>query len=583
MVNKQEKALNEKKRTGKHYTPLHLARFIAKNIWSSIGVPDSDIIRIMDPSCGDGELLKAMIEEAPRKVISKINLYGIDQDDEAVSKAQKRLEHSGQNELSLTTGDFLEACIHKNEEPSLFREPISLPSPDVIIANPPYVRTQVLGAEKSKQLSETFNLNGRVDLYQAFLVAIARKLNPGAYMGIITSNRFLSTKSGSSVRELLSDNFEIKKIIDLGDTKLFDAAVLPAIIVARKNDADARKSKKQGEFVRIYEKENADVENITATSKSIYTLIDKKKNGIFRVDETNYEVSSGFINIPDSEDEPWSLLNEEEAHWIRAINESTDLTFDDLVNVRVGIKTTADDVFIRDDWDDLPNSLRPEPELLYPLLTPKNANHWQSESEESKKVLYTHYVQDGKRKAIDLDDYPRAAAYLEQNRERLAGRTYVIEAGRNWYEVWVPQDPDAWSKPKLVFPDISNKPRFVFDHSGSIVKGNCYWIALEEDQPLDLLFLLQGVANSQTMTRYHDLVFNNKLYSGRRRYLTQYVKKYPVPDPNSQGAKRIIETVKAILNNPNVESQNELLCKLEEVVSEALKSSHLSQINHLEV
>lgn len=579
----EEELLDQKKRTGKHYTPPHLARFIAKSIWSSMEVPDSDIIRIMDPSCGDGELLKAMLEEAPRKLISRIHLYGIDQDGEAVSRARTRLESSGQNELNLTTGDFLETCIRESEDPSLFGESISLPSPDAVIANPPYVRTQVLGSKKSKKLSEIFNLNGRIDLYQAFLVAIARKLSPGAYMGIITSNRFLSTKSGSSVRELLSDNFEIKKIIDLGDTKLFDAAVLPAIVVARKSDSGTRKSEKQGEFVRIYEKENADTKSSISNSKSIYNLINKKKNGIFRVDDTNYEVSSGFINIPDSEDEPWSLLNEKEAHWIRAIKENTDLTFDDLVNVRVGIKTTADDVFIRDDWDDLPSSLRPESELLYPLLTPKNANHWQLESEESKKVLYTHYVQDGKRKAIDLDDYPRAAAYLEQNRERLAGRTYVIEAGRNWYEVWVPQDPDAWRKPKLVFPDISDRPRFVFDEGGSIVKGNCYWIALEEDQPLDLLYLLQGVANSQTMTRYHDLVFNNKLYSGRRRYLTQYVKKYPVPDPNSRGADRIIETVKAILDKPNVESQNELLCKLEEVVSEALKSSSLSQRNHLEV
>uniref|UniRef100_UPI0021E2ABB2 hypothetical protein n=1 Tax=Escherichia coli TaxID=562 RepID=UPI0021E2ABB2 len=67
-------------------------------------------------------------------------------------------------------------------------------------------------------------------------------------------------------------------------------------------------------------------------------------------------------------------------------------------------------------------------------------------------ILYTHEVMDGKRQAIDFDKYPKAKAYLESHKEVLAGRNYVIKANRKWYEIWVPQDPDAWSKPKVVFP-----------------------------------------------------------------------------------------------------------------------------------
>lgn len=40
---------------------------------------------------------------------------------------------------------------------------------DIVIANPPYVRTQVLGTAKAKQLARDFNLTGRVDLYYPFL------------------------------------------------------------------------------------------------------------------------------------------------------------------------------------------------------------------------------------------------------------------------------------------------------------------------------------------------------------------------------------------------------------------------------
>ena len=63
---------------------------------------------------------------------------------------------------------------------------------------------------------------------------------------------------------------------------------------------------------------------------------------------------------------------------------------------------------------------------------------------------------------------------------------------------------------------------------------------------LSKLLFVQGIANSKLMTKYHDLVFNNKLYSGRRRYFTQFVEKYPLPDFDSFHAKEIIALVKKL-------------------------------------
>jgi hypothetical protein len=55
-----------------------------------------------------------------------------------------------------------------------------------------------------------------------------------------------------------------------------------------------------------------------------------------------------------------------------------------------------------------------------------------------------------------------------------------------------------------------------------------------------MLLLIQGVANSALMAQYHDFCFNNNLYSGRRRYLSQYIEKYPIPDPYNAFSKRIV-------------------------------------------
>lgn len=91
-----------------------------------------------------------------------------------------------------------------------------------------------MGAKKAQELAQRFGLTGRVDLYQAFTKAIANVLKPGGIVGLLTSNRFLTVKSGAALRHLLRTEFELTAIYDLGDTKLFSAAVLPVIVVARR-------------------------------------------------------------------------------------------------------------------------------------------------------------------------------------------------------------------------------------------------------------------------------------------------------------------------------------------------------------
>lgn len=80
--------------------------------------------------------------------------------------------------------------------------------------------------------------------------------------------------------------------------------------------------------------------------------------------------------------------------------------------------------------------------------------------------------------------------------------------------------------------------------------GNCYWIQPIDKANLDLLYLILGVSNSSLMDTYHLLAFQNVLYSGKRRYLTQYINKYPLPDANNSSSKELIKYVKEyVLSN----------------------------------
>lgn len=106
----------------------------------------------------------------------------------------------------------------------------------------------------------------------------------------------------------------------------------------------------------------------------------------------------------------------------------------------------------------------------------------------------------------------------------------------------MPQSPAEWAKPKLVFRDISERPTFWMDLEGTVVNGDCYWLTGDED----LLWLALGVANSTFIERFYDLRFNNRLYAGRRRFITQYVEQFPLPDPNGESGRAIIAACRAL-------------------------------------
>ncbi len=84
------------------------------------------------------------------------------------------------------------------------------------------------------------------------------------------------------------------------------------------------------------------------------------------------------------------------------------------------------------------------------------------------------------------------------------------------------------------------------DKQGGIVNGECYWLKCENDNEEDLLWLALAVANSTFIEVFYDHRFNNKLYAGRRRFITQYVEQFPLPDPNREDAKAIVDLTKGI-------------------------------------
>ncbi len=552
------------KNTGATFTPKELSDFLAERLTAyATGSKQA----ILDPACGDGELLVAIGDKLAYSNMS-FTLTGYDANAEYLNFAKERTLRFGAEKTEFVGGDFLQAIdITQNQGVlDLFSDKKSKVNAafDIVIANPPYVRTQILGSEQAQELAKKFNLKGCVDLYYPFLMAMTESLKEGGILGVITSNRYLSTKSGESIRQFLSQNYEILELIDLGDTKLFDAAVLPAIFIGRKIKQNKPSPAK---FIKIYEELNG-YKGDLIFANNIYDVLLSGQSGYFTTGQKRYKKSSGALKYAINSTSSWEMFSGDESDWVSKINNASKNKVEDFFKVRVGIKSTADKVFISDKWDALGED-KPEKDLLKDLISQENIEPWTATDNFKLKVLYPHISVNGEKMTVEIDNYPKAKNYFLRHEETLKARKYLIDAGRQWFELWVSHKPHYWSYPKLVFPDISLNPRFYFDKGGKIVNGNCYWIVATDETDIDKLLLIQGVANTKLMTKYHDLVFANKLYSGRRRYFTQYVEKYPLPDVQAPISKEIIALVKQLNISHNKENLVNLVHQLEIKVAES--------------
>lgn len=555
---KRYKTVADEKAGGATYTPPILADFVARQI---VKLTDSDDnnLRILDPAIGDGELLVSILRELNRT--DGVDVHGFETDPAALGRAQARIKEEFPNvSVHFRHGDFLEFAKHQFEglaEPSLFsaRAPEAF---DLIIANPPYVRTQIMGAQQAQMLARLFGLRGRVDLYYAFLKAIAHVLKPHGIAGIIVSNRFMTTKSGAAVRVGIQDSFDVRQVWDLGDTKIFDAAVLPAVLLVKGKNGQSAVTPL---FSSIYETD-------AAPNHEAADPIDALEyEGVAALpDGRRFQIRHGKLEM--SGDSVWRIETKASSDWLAAVTAHTWGTFRDIGRIRVGVKTCADKIFIRHDWD---NAFGVEkPELLRSLTTHHGAGRFRGTTpKKTRAILYPHEVHQGNRQPIPLERYPKSRSYLEAHRVALESRSYVIEAGRRWYEIWVPQDPSAWSAPKLVFRDISERPMFWIDLDGSVVNGDCYWLVAGRTEDIDLLWLAAAVANSSFAEAFYDHRFNNKLYAGRRRFITQYVEKFPLPDPALPLSQDITARAKAIFDANHAPETQDMERELDERVWKA--------------
>ncbi len=160
------------KETGATFTPPELAYFIADRILVNVQ-ESNEKLQILDPACGEGVLLSSIAHKLESQNID-FKLIGYDTNKTFLQASRQLLSQTNKiNDFELRHRDFLKEIAIKTAQAFLFQSTHFDKSVNntigIVIANPPYVRTQILGSAYAQEIAKKFDLKGRIDLCKSLL------------------------------------------------------------------------------------------------------------------------------------------------------------------------------------------------------------------------------------------------------------------------------------------------------------------------------------------------------------------------------------------------------------------------------
>ena len=121
----------------------------------------------------------------------------------------------------------------------LFRDVFENGGFDIVIANPPYVRQELIKDQKPLIEAEGYKtFTGTADLLVYFYERAIQLLKPKGVLTFITSNKFYRAGYGEPLRAHLAENLTLHTLIDFRDAPVFNGVIAYAsILIGQKENA----------------------------------------------------------------------------------------------------------------------------------------------------------------------------------------------------------------------------------------------------------------------------------------------------------------------------------------------------------
>ncbi len=216
----------ERNRLGQFATPNALAIDIARYVASLID-SRTHRIRFADPSIGSGSFFSAALAVFGEKAID--SAMGIELDPAFANAARDLWGHAG---LEVVHGDFTHVVANGS----------CPPAPNLILANPPYVRHHHMTREDKERLQRLafkmtgVEVSGLAGLYVYFVLLATAWMEDGGHAAWLIPSEFMDVNYGAALKGFLTDHVTLIRAhrFDPADVQFGDAFVSSVVLVFKK-------------------------------------------------------------------------------------------------------------------------------------------------------------------------------------------------------------------------------------------------------------------------------------------------------------------------------------------------------------
>lgn len=378
--------------------------------------PPTPDTRSLEPGVGDGVFIRALLESGFPKPA------GFDIDEENARRVAQR--HKGRAEIKAS--DFLQVPAQG--------------SYDLVIGNPPYVSWGNLAQEQRKHLSQDPFWkplsNGQWDLLYAFIIWSGEHLRPGGQLIFIVPYNWFHSTYASGLRNYLTEQGQMERIIHFGEYKLFSDCYPNCIIFSwRKRET--------GMVAREIE-----VADYQGENRPVQEVLDELQHLRGGGQPGNKDWRS-WRQLQFADGEPWFLADPARIKAAAELEHAcAGAKLSDVCTVAVGMVSGCDQAFRLadeqiDDWD--AKSRKAVRQMV-------KAKHCQP-----YRLIGTQpmIIADAIKSERELAEYPSLHAHLSAHRDALEGR--YLSKGTQWWHWATPRNREKVEKSKrgvLFIPGI---------------------------------------------------------------------------------------------------------------------------------
>jgi type II restriction/modification system DNA methylase subunit YeeA len=384
---------------------------------------------------------------------------------------------------------------------------VANPGFDAVIGNPPYIRSKLLPDHQKSYLNSTYDsTTGRWDIYCLF-TEMGISVCSGR-LSFIQPMMFLRRPYGEGLRKVVGEQSEVAEIIDLSDFQVFGDAT-NYVCIFTLNCAGGN-----DEF-------------------SVYTPTEEERETLDKATMSSYPLQNSSLGS-----DPWDVIPAPVAKILESTPEDF-VTLDVVTkSISEGIHSGKDEVFFVDSEAVAEYGL--EDDLLKPVLKGRDIDEYLPPSTDLW-VIYPYSNNEVIKKERLKAEYPNTWDYFKANEEKLRSRQYVLDSGKEWYELWCERKEEIYQNPKILLPEISEGNHFTAD-TGEV---NNYFntkvksIRTEEDYNLKSLL---GLLNSDLLEFVYRGIAPPKR-GGFRAYKTGFLNELLVPAESPSQLDGIVEDI----------------------------------------